>query len=355
MKPHRSHPATAMRTVLATCLLAAIPVAVHAGSGPVVVMSGLDNPRGLAIGPEGALYVVEAGSGGEGPCTVLRDLARCYGPSGAVSRLWQGVQSRVVEGLPSYTDAGDVEVTGPHDIGFQGRDALITVGFGADPVLRSGFGAVGASFGSLVRATQNGSWRVIADISAHEGRHNPAGGPIDSNPYGVLAMPAGKILVTDAGANALLSATFNGRVNTVTPFPSRPMRDTDAVPTSVVRGPDGAYYVGELTGAPFNDGASLIWRSDLRSPPTIHAEGFKTIIDLDFGPDGSLYVLQHATGPMFFAGPGEIVRLPPEGKREVVLSGLSRPTSLVVAADGTLYVTNNGVSIGDGEVLRLDP
>jgi glucose/arabinose dehydrogenase len=32
-----------------------------------VVMSGLDNPRGLAFGPEGALYVAEAGRGGPGP------------------------------------------------------------------------------------------------------------------------------------------------------------------------------------------------------------------------------------------------------------------------------------------------
>lgn len=45
-----------------------------------VVMSGLDNPRGLAFGPEGALYVVEAGRGGSGPCQVLRGLLRCYGP-----------------------------------------------------------------------------------------------------------------------------------------------------------------------------------------------------------------------------------------------------------------------------------
>jgi glucose/arabinose dehydrogenase len=37
-----------------------------------VIMSGLDNPRGLALGPEGALYVVEAGRGGTGPCQTLR-------------------------------------------------------------------------------------------------------------------------------------------------------------------------------------------------------------------------------------------------------------------------------------------
>ena len=35
---------------------------------PTVVMQGLDNPRGLAFGPEGALYVAEAGRGGDGPC-----------------------------------------------------------------------------------------------------------------------------------------------------------------------------------------------------------------------------------------------------------------------------------------------
>jgi glucose/arabinose dehydrogenase len=34
-----------------------------------VIASGLDNPRGLAFGPDGALDVVEAGRGSDGPCT----------------------------------------------------------------------------------------------------------------------------------------------------------------------------------------------------------------------------------------------------------------------------------------------
>ena len=40
-----------------------------ATSEVAVVMSGLDNPRGPAFGPEGALYVAEAGRGPPCPLT----------------------------------------------------------------------------------------------------------------------------------------------------------------------------------------------------------------------------------------------------------------------------------------------
>ena len=73
---------------------------------------------------------------------------------------------------------------------------------------------------------------------------------------------------------------------------------------------------------------------------------------LDFGPDGSLYVLEHATGAVFFNEPGRIVRVAPDGTRTVVLGGLTRPTSLLVVDDG-IYVTNNGISVGTGEVLFI--
>jgi hypothetical protein len=42
--------------------------AVGAGAAPTVVATGLDNPRGLAFGTDGTLYVAEAGRGGSGPC-----------------------------------------------------------------------------------------------------------------------------------------------------------------------------------------------------------------------------------------------------------------------------------------------
>jgi hypothetical protein len=141
-------------------------------------------------------------------------------------------------------------------------------------------------------------------------------------------------------------------------FPSRDDgRGTDAVPTCVVRGPDGAYYVGELTGVPFAVGAANIYRVVPGQASEVVHPGFKTIIDMDFGPDGSLYVLQHATGA-FFSGPGILIRVSPDGTRTTIIKetdGLIRPTSVLVDDDGTIYVTNKGLSVGAGEVLRIDP
>ena len=319
-----------------------------------VVMSGLDNPRGLAFGPEGAVYVVEAGRGGDGPCQVLRGQLRCYGATGAVSRYWGGTQERVATGLPSYAGS-DGEATGPHDISFQGRGgAFVTIGFGGNPLTqRSPFGPAGALFGTLVQAPASGRWRVVADVSAYEAAANPDGSVIDTNPYGVLAEP-GRHIVTDAGGNSLLEVKANGDISTLAVFPARPGRSTDAVPTEVVVGPDGAYYVSELSGVPFTDGAARVYRVVAGQPPQVYLADFKTIIDLDFGPDGSLYVLQHATGATFFTGPGQLIRVAPNGSRSVVVSDLSRPTSVLVGEDGTIYISNRGTSVGTGEVLRID-
>jgi glucose/arabinose dehydrogenase len=121
-----------------------------------------------------------------------------------------------------------------------------------------------------------------------------------------------------------------------------------------VKGPDGAYYVSELTGAPFAAGTARIYRLVPGEEPTIFLTGFKTVIDLDFGPDGSLYVLEHASGPVFFGGPGRVIRVAPDGTRIDAVTGLTRPTSVAVDRDGTIYVTNRGISVGIGEVWRIE-
>ena len=325
-----------------------------------VVMSNLNNPRGLAWGPEGGLYVVEAGTAAvTANCVVVPRGTSCYTGTGAVSRWWKGQQERVATGLPSIFTTGPNDVQGPQDISFHGRgNAYITIGFAGPPAARAGLGAVGANFGTLIKLTPNGEWSVEADISALEAATNPAGGPLDSNPYGVLAEP-GRQFVTDAGGNSVFEVTANGAVSLVTTLPGTPapppFNQSEPVPTEVVRGPDGALYVSTLTGAPFVAGNAAIWRVVPGSAPTVHAGGFKTITDFDWGPDGSLYVLQFASAPLFFGQPGLLIRVAPDGVRTTISSSLTNPTGVLVGPDGAIYVSNRGNVVGVGEVLRIVP
>src|SRR2546423_14604787 len=75
------------------------------------VMHGLDNAKGLAFGPEGALYVTEAGRGGpaSGPCwtSPRPDLGfRCYGATGAISRYLRGAPEKEPAGGAAPGESG---------------------------------------------------------------------------------------------------------------------------------------------------------------------------------------------------------------------------------------------------------
>jgi hypothetical protein len=162
-------------TALAVGVAAALGLA---GNAPAVavetVMSGLDNPRGLAFAPNGALYVTEAGVGGPPDIPHPNNCAlntatneyRCYGSTGAVSRLWKGRQERVVKGLPShavYRHANPVafpdgaSAAGANDISFLGTgNAYITLGLGGDEAFQDRLRAdAGASSRTCSRTRWN--------------------------------------------------------------------------------------------------------------------------------------------------------------------------------------------------------
>lgn len=343
------------------------------------VVSGLNNPRGLAFGPDGALYVAEAGSGGAGPCEEGPEGTRCYGPTGSITRidLRQGSVARVATGLPSAASPSDGSfATGPHDVSLHGRGQLyVTIGYAGDPNARtSSLGPAGAGFARLARVNAGGDWSLQQDLGAYEAAANPAGDEVDSNPYGVLAL-AGRQVVADAGANALNEVAANGTVSTLAIFPDRMVEappflelppgteiPMDAVPTSAAVGPDGLFYVGQLTGFPFPVGGANVYSVPARGgTPEIFAGGFTAIVDVAFGPDGSLYVLEIAKNGLlaaFIGGDwtGALIRVAPDGTRTELAAGeLFAPGGVAVGPDGAIYVTNNSIFSGTGQVLRIEP
>jgi hypothetical protein len=333
-------------------------------------MSGLVSPRGLAFGPDGGLYVAEAGSGGNGPQIVLSSGAIFrYGATGGLSRLLNGVQERVLDELPSIATLLPIGVSaqGLDDIVFDSSGSLYgLIGLAADPNQRADLGAVGADFATLVRLPLSaGPLERIADLGAHEIANNPDGTTVDSNGFGMALAPGGGFLVADAGANTVLSVTATGAVATLDVLPSRPNPlpsgppTFQAVPTTITVGPDGAYYIGQLTGFPFPPGAANVYRFDPAADEiTVAYTGFTNITDLTFDADGNLYVLQMSTNGLaspMGPGPGALIKIDATtGNRTTIASaGLMFPSSVVVGPDGSLYVTNRATSADAGQVLRI--
>ena len=87
----------------------------------------------------------------------------------------------------------------------------------------------------------------------------------------------------------------------------------------------------------------------------MYASGFTNIIDIAWGPKGSLYVLEIESNGLLSGDPtGALVKVWPNGTKTVVAStGLSAPTAVAIAHNGEVYVTNHGTSAGTGEVLDL--
>ena len=332
-----------------------------------VIAEGLSEPRGLAFGPgKKELYVAEAGEGGDGPCVEHPILGNaCYGKTGVITRIDEKGVKSAVKNLGSI--AGPVEGLGPHDVSIHGRQLAFTTGFAGPPELRAQFGREAErTLGYLMTSPlkgghQSGNVSRVADLVAYEDEANPAGGPVDSNPFGVLAQ--GKwTYVADAGGNDLLAVSRTGRVKTIAVFPDRlvpfgggtfPM---NAVPTTVVRGPGGDLYVGQLTGFPFPIGGARVYRVEEGEDPEIYAGGFTNIIDIAFGKDGSLYVLEIAHNSLLSPTPeGALIKVDPSGDREILAEDLFFPGGVALGKDDEIYVTNCGVCFDDGEVLRINP
>lgn len=359
-------------TTAATLITFAVGQAAQAASFEVLA-DGLNSPRKLAFSPDGNLYFTEAGTGGAGPCIILRGQDNCYGATSRVNRLQNGVVQQIVTGLPSLALANGSDAAGASDIAFDGNgNALVLLGWGGGDQRSSA--SEFAQMGTLIRLDSlnpGSSWTVISDLFAFEQLNNPDGEGIDSNPF-ALTIKGNQVFVADAGANDTLSAIPNG-TNLVEPllqavFPSRlvpspfpppgsqiPMQ---AVPTAMAVGPDLALYVGQLTGFPFPQGGANIYRiNPSNNQVDTYVTGFTNVVDLKFDDQGNLYVLEYAANSLLSGNPaGALIRLSPNGERQTLLSdtdGLLSPTGLAIGKDGYIYLSNNGDAAGKGQIIRV--
>jgi hypothetical protein len=354
--------------------------------GITVVAKGLDNPRHLVVDGRD-VYVAEAGRGApdpkHAPCVRTVDpetqkpVTYCSGPTGAITRIRDGAARRVVTGLPSVSDATGKGASGVTDLTTpDGGKAVAVVNLGADPRARgkSVPAPVVRSAGHLLSVDlRRNAFRIGTDVSAYEARHNPdhadPRSEYDSNPYAVAGgdgRGGSKVVVADAGGNDLLSVDGQGRIRLLALFPARlvpapaqlkmpagakiPMQ---SVPNSVVRGPDGAWYVGELTGFPFVPGAARVWRVVPGHAPKVYASGFTNIIDLAFDRRGRLLVLEIASkGLLDPASPGALWQVD-HGDKKLVTDKLTVPGGVAVGSDGAAYVTNLSVLPRQGQVLKV--
>jgi hypothetical protein len=321
-----------------------------------IIASGLNNPRGLTFGPDGALYVAESGTGGSGPCFTGPEGPSCFGHSGSVTKVDQQGQSRVLTGLSSFAveGTGDAAI-GPADVSFQGQDKMyVAEGLGLNLDFSKTIPELG-DMGQLLLLQDGTRLQTVADLADFEDANNPLGDEENVNPNSVLTTPQGQV-VADAGANDLLNVDRRGRVSVLALFPNRLVDgiSMDAVPTSVARGPDGALYVGQLTGFPFPVGGANVYRIVPGQAPQVFAGGFTNIIDVAFDSNGTLYVLEMFQNGLLSGDPtGALIRVDRNGGQHVVMStGLNTPGGLALR-DGAAYVSNCGTCAGDGEVLRI--
>ena len=358
VRPPRRAIAAAATAAAATLVVAAAPAQAQGD----VVASGLNNPRHLTFSPDGTLYVVEAGAGGSGPCAEGELGLGCIGLSGSVTKVsMSGADTRVITGLPSIVTGEDA--IGPADISFTGnKNYVLSVGLGGNPQYRAAFGPDGRLLGTLLEGRLGrGAPTLLADVVANEAASNPDGTDVDSNPVGILRHGQ-SYYVADAGGNAVVKADHDGDFSTLAVLP--PVATTrpgpvpvgfpaDAVPTSVVRGPDGAYYISQLTGFPFEAGASSIWRVVPGSAPTRWATGLTNVTDLAFGEDGTLYAVEISAAGLLNGPIGALVSVPARSTSPtVVAGGLFAPYGVALRG-GNAYVTTCSVCVGGGEVHRI--
>ena len=315
-----------------------------------VYATGLFNPKGMVFAADGSLYVAESGKAGavSVPAPDFLGGKVLVGNDSKISRITPDRKRQdYAVGLPNAAIYGGAEVFGLSGIAI--RDGRV-------------YAVSGESFPAspaLSQVSKDGSADVILDVGKFNDENPPFpnnGDAINGNPYDLVEYK-GDFYITDGNFNRVLKVTADGHPSVFAKW------DLQPVTTGATLGPDTNLYVAQFGPMPFRPGTGRIDRIDMEGRITQgYVANLQTPIDVAFGHDGTMYILQYATHfsatkMRYVPYGGQLLRVNKNRSTTPIVTNLIFPTMMITGKDGALYVTNFGNESveGQGQVLRIVP
>ncbi len=303
---------------------------------PEPVATGLTNPRALAFGADGLLYVAEAGGSGR--------------TSGQVSRITADGQPEVIAtGLPSNPELGRLRPAGPSSLWPLAGAWLVATGSADEALLR-------------VRLTDRSRTAPATDLRSALAKVGLTG---TLAPLGLVG-DGTHVVVLEAASGTLVQLDLRQPDN---PQPT-PVPDDDPVvvgrlPAGVnalnlAPSADGGWLVVDFGPIPYEQGSGAVWHVSPAGQVERVVEGLTMPVDVTTGAAGELYVVElsafyNRRTDRFTPGTGRVIVARPDEGARPILADLDFPTAIVRGADNNLYFTTHGAfgEPGSGSIWRI--
>jgi len=303
-----------------------------------VIAEGLLNPVGMAQLPDGSILVAEEGTGNNDA-------------SAGVSLITVGGQvGRVVSGLPSSRDSGDLSGVPFVAVDSAGTRLYLSY-FGAGRILSLAIPPDGFQLGSPAG---------LDDLTE---TMTPLNEVRLTNPFDLAFFADGSPVVSDASQNGIATTNPDGTTRFIHRFgeltdPNDSNVRIDAVPTGITR-LDDKLLVTLTGGCPFPLGSGQVVSIDGDRNEEVVVDGLNMPIDVSVAEDNTVWVLEFArftpgsscfTGEGYSESTGRLSRLD-NTSLDVVLDGLNYPGAVLPLSDGSVLVTE----VFSGRVIQVIP